>query len=621
MTQSAKAKAFLNSTLFKRGGGTRPVPFHAYDLETTLIPQHDSDGNFPMSGEGQATPKPLYITAYSEFYSGNDRAGEPVYDNWQVSEPLKKKGDLKSVLVREFLTDDKVNQRFVAWNGNNFDAYFIGMALLDSDYIIRPYVTKSNAIRGLKIIDPDNQKRFWEFLDGIAMTGVTTKLKNFIAAFAPDYAKLKLDFAGGTGFDANNPDHRAYAMRDSVGLYHAMKACDAIVETLTDGMHLTPTVGNLGIKFFQKMMPEKVYVRKPNDSAKDAINYSLKRGGYCYLNRRYRGPVWKYDINQAYAAAMRECKLPSGRMSAGLGVSEHDEAAMYRVTASIDDTATPPFYWKHAETAKATYSRDITDAWITSDEFNQIKKEGWKIKIASVYYWEDTFDMTDLVDHLETLRMSDPQGPSGPLGTMCKSLGNNAYGKTAEQLGAEELLMARECPDGFKQWSEGLNFIWSRTQDREGIERGYHQPQIASFITAYVRMVVRRAILTNPKGWIYADTDCVVFDSPADLAIDKKQYGKWKQETSGEEYSFIVKKGYFSQDKTTVHCKGMNIKNADGSLKFTDKELEKWWQGEPPKQAQTQRKNFLKVIAGDDMYHGRKKTAQKIPTEKLANKK
>lgn len=617
--KSNKAQAFLKNTLFKRGNGTRPILFHAYDLETTLIPQHNDEGDFP--DKSQATPVPLYITAYSEFDAGYDRAGEPVRDSWQVSEPLEKKGDLARILLRDFLTDDKVNQRFVAWNGNNFDAYFIGMALLDTDYIIRPYITKSNAIRGLKIIDPNDKDRTWEFLDGIAMTGITTKLKAFVKAFAPDFQKFELDFSSGKQFDATNPEHRAYAMRDSVGLYHALIACDEIVNKLTEGMRLTPTVGNLGIKFFQKMMPEGVYVRKPNDSAKDAINYSLKRGGYCYLNRRYSGPVWKYDINQAYAAAMRECKLPCGRMYAGFGIAKRDEAAMYRVTANAPDDLAPPFYWKHAETSKAAYSRDVSDAWITSDEYNQLKKEGWKIETQAAYFWDDTFSMTDLVDHLETLRKSDPQGPSGPIGTMCKSLGNNAYGKTAEQLGGEELLMAKECPDGYLQWNEGTAYIWCRVQDKEEIERGYHQPQIASFITAYVRMVVRRAIMTNPTGWIYADTDCVVFDSPAKLDIDKKRYGAWKQETEGEEYRFIVKKGYYSQDRTTVHCKGMNIRHANGDLKFSDKELDDWWKGTPPKQAQTQRKNFLKVISGDDMYRGCKKTAQKIVEKVIAKKK
>ena len=617
MTYKTKKQNFLKNTLFKRGNTTRPIKFHAYDLETTLIPQHDINGKFDTE---QATPTPLYITAYSEYLSGEDRAGEPVYDSWQVSKPINKPGDLKNILIQDFLTDDKVGERFVAWNGNNFDAYFIGLALLDSDYIIRPYITKSNAIRGLKIIDPNDSEKTWEFLDGLAMTGVTTKLKNFIAAFAPNHEKLELDFAGGKTFDATNKDHRAYAMRDSVGLYHALKSCDVIVERLTEGMHLTPTVGNLGIKFFTKMMPEGVYIHKPKDSALEAINYSLKRGGYCYLNRRYSGPVWKYDINQAYAAAMRECSLPCGRMTLGIGKAQRGETGMYRVSAVSSIENTPPFYWKHAETSKADYTLDIIDAWITHDELKQLQTEKWKIEIKGAYFWSDVFSMTELVDHLETLRMSDPQGPSGPLGTMCKSLGNNAYGKTAEQLGNEELLMSRECPEGFKQWREELNYIWCRTQDDEERERGYHQPQIASFITAYVRMVVRRAILKNPTGWIYADTDCVVFDSPTDLDIDKKIYGKWKQETDGDEFRFIVKKGYYSIDKKTVHCKGMNIRHSNGDLKFTDDDLKKWWEGKPPNQNQTQRKNFLTVLSGGDMYHGRNKNAQKIDKKNLDKK-
>lgn len=607
---------FIKSVLFKRGDKTRPVTFHAYDLETTLIPTHSADGVFP----GEATPKPLYITAYSEYLSGTDRAGEDVYDQWVISKPITKNETLCDILIRDFLTDDKVGQRFVAWNGNNFDAYFIGMALLNSEFVIRPYITKSNAIRGLKIIDPADNDRSWEFLDGIAMTGVTAKLRDFVKAFAPSYEKLNLDFSGGTTFDANNPDHRAYALRDSVGLYYALKECDRIVEILTQGMHLTPTIGNLGIKYFTKMMPEAVYVRKPIKGMVEPIHYSLKRGGYCYLQRRYKGPVWKYDINQAYAAAMRECALPAGRMMSGCGVAKVGECAMYRVRAYNDAGTIPPFYWKHSETAKAYYSNDISDAWITSDEFRQIKREGWNIDVLHAYFWDDAFSMVDMVDRLEELRTTSADGPGGPVGTMCKSLGNNAYGKTAEQLGNEELLMASECPDGFLQWSEDIPYIWCRVNDERENERGYHQPQIAAFITAYVRMVVRRAIISNFNDWIYADTDCVVFSSPADLPIDKKIYGKWKQETDGDIYSFIVKKGYYSMDKTTVHCKGMNIRNADGSLKFTDKQLSEWWDGKPPNQNQTQRNNLISVVAGNSMYKGRNKNAQKIP-KTVASKK
>ena len=607
--RTKKNNEFINTTLFKRGKTTRPVTFHAYDLETTNIPQHDENGNFPTENN---TPKPLYITAYSEYYAGRDKSGEPVYDAWTVQKTINSLKDLAVVLLTDFLVPERVGERYLAWNGNHFDAYFVGLALLDTDYIIRPYITKSNAIRGLKIIDPENQDNFWEFLDGMAMTGVTKKLKDFIASFAPEYAKYKLDFASGKQFDPDNKEHRAYALRDSEGLYHAMVNCDKVIAELTEGMHLTPTIGNLGIKYFQKMMPEEVYVRKPMESSLDAIHYSLKRGGYCYLSRQYSGPVWKYDINQAYAAAMRDCYLPAGNMSKGVGIPGHEEPAMLRVEAHTYSHHLPPFYWKHPETAKASYSHDIDDAWITSDEYRQLKREGWDITIKEGYYWDDWFCMDGMVNRLEALRMSDPEGPSGPLGTMCKSLGNNAYGKTAEQLGGEELIMARECPEDFMQWREGTDFIWVRTQDPEECQRGYHQPQVASFITAYVRMVVRRAINKNPDAWIYADTDCVVFTEPVDIDIDKKAYGKWKEEEAGEPYRFIVKKGYYSMDKKTVHCKGMNIRNPDGSLKFTDKELDKWWEGIPPKQAQTQRKNFMAVISGEEMYHGRKKTAQKV---------
>ena len=47
-----------------------------------------------------------------------------------------------------------------------------------------------------------------------------------------------------------------------------------------------------------------------------------------------------------------------------------------------------------------------------------------------------------MVGELETLRFTDKDGPSGPLGIMCKYIGNNAYGKLAEQLEGIELILS-----------------------------------------------------------------------------------------------------------------------------------------------------------------------------------
>jgi hypothetical protein len=261
----------------------------AFDLETTRI----------QAG----TPRVLYLTAYGE--------------SWQCSMPIRSLAHLARVLEARFLTDENEGARFVGWNSNAFDTYFIARALLRLDgYTLRPYLTRSKSLRGLAVLH-DATGRRWEFLDGLAMTGLGSTecraLKDFLRVFAPAYEKLTAPaWDQGEQFDARNPEHQAYALRDSEGLYHGMRAVEAI--TLEHfGLPLAATVGNIGIKAFQQALPAGVNVWEPPLAALEAIRSRVYRGGFCALARRYRGPVWKYDLNQAYAAAMREASLPCGR--------------------------------------------------------------------------------------------------------------------------------------------------------------------------------------------------------------------------------------------------------------------------------------------------------------------
>ncbi|NBS80194.1 hypothetical protein EBS57_10485, partial [bacterium] len=115
----------------------------AYDFETTNI--------------AAGTPRPLYLTAFSTEVE------------LHVAVAIRDMRHLRDVLVNTFLTERHEGCRFVAWNANQFDAYFVAAALLqDEGFIIRPYLTASRQLRGLRIIraaDLDNQEaQGWEFL-------------------------------------------------------------------------------------------------------------------------------------------------------------------------------------------------------------------------------------------------------------------------------------------------------------------------------------------------------------------------------------------------------------------------------------------------------------------------
>ncbi len=551
----------------------------AYDLETTRIEA--------------GTPKPLYFTAYGKDIS--------------ISLPvLNGSESLAQILIQNILIEENNRARLIAWNGNNFDIYFIVRALLNHpEYEIRPYLTRSKSLRGCKIILKAQRKNYWEFLDGIAMTGLTgRKLEFFLKTFAPDFQKLDAPNWDSETFDITNKKHVEYAERDSEGLFHAIDKAQAI--TLEHiGLQLQPTIGNLGIKAFIRHMPYQVQVWQPPLQVIEAIRKQAMRGGYCHCVERYHGKIWKYDLNQAYAAAMRDARLPCGSVVHYTRHADSNMAGIVRLSAERNQN-TIPFYYRKTDGTAHFGTTVIEDTWITNIELKQLERENWNITILESYQWTDTFDMKEYVYKLETVRINAPDGVNGATGLMMKAIGNNSYGKTVETLDGLELIMAAECPEGYSEYmseSEELQYVWFRFT--EPMLREYHQPQVGAMITAHVRMQVRQAALLNPGAWLYADTDCVIFSEPVDLNPHPKLYGRWKEETAGEVFYIIEKKVYADSTAGVKHAKGMNVN------RLTLKDFQAWYAGSPPKQTQVHKNNFVKFVTGSEMFHEHTKVGQR----------
>ena len=587
----------------RKARGSRAKTIIAYDFETTPVKV--------------GTPQLRYVTAYG--------------DGYELSGPAGSIEELAAILLEYFLTDDTAGVRFVGWNSNHYDAYFVGQALLLLDgYVIRPYLTRSKTLRGLKVIRTADGKS-WEFLDGLSMTGLDSKfatttdkekmgssLRDFLKVFAPDYQKLDAPDWDKEEFDADNPDHVKYAERDSEGLYRGlMRAQEILKENFQ--VSFQPTMGNTAIKIFQANMPAGINVWETNVRETQIIREFVMRGGYCHCVRRYEGPIWKYDVNQAYAAAMRDADLPAGRLFHSKHYTDKGKPALIRLSATNSNNIVP-FYYRDADLKTRFGVTKIEDSWLTSSEYEQLSDEGWSIDVRECYVWEDAFRMREYVDRLEKLRMEAPDGPNGALGLIVKQIGNSSYGKTCEQLDGIELVLSKKCPDGFKHYQsdeDQLQYVWCRLVDPQF--RDYHRPQLGAFITAHVRMVVRRAILCAPTHWIYADTDCVCFDSPVDLPLDAKRYGFWKVEVNGELYRIIRKKVYASHetrfdDKLRAdvpvvgHAKGMNVK------RLTENDFKAWAGGLAPQQTQLQRVNFIKAMTGSPMFGERTKVGEIVTT-------
>lgn len=583
----------------RRAKRPKPARLIAYDFETTRI--------------DVGTPRPLYLTAYGE--------GREAFN---FSAAIRDMAHLRMILLNYFLIEEFEGVKFVAWNGNNFDAYFVAAALLgQSQFILRPYMTKSKAVRGLRVSlaeDGDSRTgRTWEFVDGIAMTGlIGTKLEKFLETFAPDYPKHSnvIDFEGGEEFDHRNPAHREYAMRDSVGLYHGITRAQSIMLDHFDEP-LAVTMGGVCIKIFAAHIPRDTVIRPLDPTTEGLVRDYVARGGFCALSRRYTGPVWKYDINQAYAASMREALLPAGELLYSKGLHRTAKVYMARLTGENADNKIPFYYRTKINgriTSQFSLSR-IEETWLTSIEVDQLRAEGWKLSIAESHQWSESFSMIEFVDKLERLRQTCDGGPKGAIGIMVKATGNHSFGKTLERDANLEFVIAGECPDSYVPYygddSEPLDHVFFRFAENERA-KAHHQPQLGAFITAHCRMVLRRIALQASDAWLYADTDCLVFTRDVSdlLDIDESRYGAWKIEESGTPFRFIAKKVYaevgFDTYPKQSKAKGMRVR------KLTNADFEAWERGMPPIQDQIQKQNFLSVMRGADMFRLQQRSGTRI---------
>ena len=567
--------------------------FIAYDFETSSIKP--------------GTPAPLYITAYGDNFSFASAI--------ETTKQQSRMEHLHSILVTSFLVPQHIGIKFVGWNANRFDAYFVAAALVsDKRFVIRPYMTKSKALRGIRVLPSENEEsEGWEFLDGIAMLGLAgTSLEKFLKNFAPEFSKYTniINFEK-EEFDSSNAEHRKYAMRDSEGLFHGISNAQSIIYEKF-GEPLRATMGAVCIRIFQSYIPENIKVYALDSDDESVIRTFVLRGGYCYCVKRYQGPVWKYDINQAYAAAMRETKLPCGS-SFRTRTQPKTECYLVRLSGHISKE-TIPFYYRSEirNKIKSEFSGNvINDTWITSIEHKQLINEGWNLHCQEFIAWEESFDMKDYIDALEKIRTTCEGGPSGPVGTMIKAVGNHSFGKTLETIDPLIYILANECPDDYLPFygdeCDPLEHVFYKFDMSQRLKT-YHKPQLGAFITAHVRMVLRRAALVNPSAWLYADTDCVVFseDVGNKLDIDPKRYGAWKVEESGTEFQIITKKVYSSVDRTKRSAKGMNVK------RLSDEEFNAWFEGFSPTQLQTQINNFLSVLDGKDMYRAQSRKGTNV---------
>lgn len=567
---------------------SKPRPnFIAYDFETSNITNGRDDK--PL------TPLFYYLTMF-----GADVA---------VSESLGGDEQTIGAIKRYFLRPELNGAIFVAWNGNRFDGWLILSLLCRNKaflrrYKIHPFVAKQAGMRGFQITDDENN--IWSFYDGIAMLGLLgTSLAAFTEKFAPDHAKLSgtIDWDK-EEFDSTNPDHVRYAEVDSEGLYFGIIRADEIVFQLT-GFHLGCTLGGVAVRNLIANLPQAALIWRPRNDHWYALQNFARRGGLCFA-RRYKGPLYQYDMNQCYAAQMRTMELPCGN-TRFVYTYERGYVGEYVCTIGRSTPSALPFLccifegdYKKKSGSIQCFGRSTTTI-ICSSEIETLTRWGWEVDVHYGWVYDDSFNLKDMVDNLEALRMKC-ESPNDAVGTMIKALGNHAFGKTGEQPPTGQYVISCERPDddAILAGDESDILWWTPAEDMQN-EKLYHRPQLAAHITAGARMVLYEEGMKHAHIFVKCDTDSIATSEPIDsLQFDKSLYGAWKIEYEGIDSVVLGKKVnavYPDGKPAKIVAKGMRIKELTGA------QMRTWFDGwEPPLQTQVQVSSWKGATSGKDMF-------------------
>lgn len=539
-------------------------PIVAYDFETTRIPKRETD---PM------TVKPLFITFHGRKLVHEAR--------------LERRYDLLAAVFREVWPALEHNTLLCAFNANRFDLRIFMYGLLGTEFTVEPFASKVSGLRGA--IVRLGRKRV-KLVDPIAMLGLQCDLKTFVSVFAPNFPKGELNLERVT-FNPNNRRHVLYARRDSECLYHAMEQAQTVVRSLT-GHNLSPTIGALAIRSFMSRMPSGTAVPALRPEVFAIIRKVVMRGGFVF-SRRYRGALWTYDLNQAYAFAMRECCLPSGR-ALPARTEDLTRPGVWRVKLKRSTPSAVPYTVRACNPPYRvieTYGEGCV-TWLTSDEVSCLRKHSWSVETLEGYVFEGSFNMESYVTSLERKRKRFDK--THPVNVLCKGLGNNAYGKTLQEPVTARIVLSKRKPRGgfpmVEADAEGSPIFgfWVVPETKDN-RRVYERPQLGAFITAYVRCVLFDAIMGDPSHFVKADTDSVSFTREQALPISSWRYGAWKVESAGDYHIVVAKKVYWSSEK--VAAKGMRLRQLSRAA------FERWYKGQVPKQTQIQLQSWKKRLA------------------------
>ena len=402
----------------------------------------------------------------------------------------------------------------------------------------------------------ENESRV-KLLDSLKV--IPLKVEEIPAAFGLEYKKLEIDYNKyrPIGY-VLTPHEVEYLKHDIIIVAKALK------KLFDEGLKKI-TTGSNALNQYKKMVGEKNFKRNFPILEKDKDIRQAYKGGFTYLNPKYKGITIKsgivLDVNSLYPWVMYECLLPYGEAVFFKGEYMHDDLhnlyiQMLRCEFKLKENHIPCIQLKHSLRFSANEYIEESDGEIVLCLTNVDLQlffdhyEVWNIEYLSGYKFKSTDQMfKQYIDFWIDIKIQSTLNGNNGMRTISKLMLNSLYGKFGTKPEVQGRIPRLE--------DDVLRLRLGDKKDKDPI----YIP-LAIFVTAWARNKTIRSAQSVYERFIYADTDSLHLeglDLPENLEISDTELGKWKHEATFSKAKYLYQKTYIEEidNELKITCAGM----------------------------------------------------------------
>lgn len=375
-----------------------------------------------------------------------------------------------------------------------------------------------------------------------------------------------------------------YLMYDCISLYEIIQKLIIISGLSPNEIVFCPTTPSLAMKVFKTQYKEDyeqaIKTKYVGERGQFAENF-LRCGYYGGRTEVFK-PVmengYHYDVNSLYPFVMKYGKYPVGDYKI-LDAEEskkkydvwklrgHGGGVLY-CKIYVPETLYIPPLPRHDPSGKLLFPvGHLMGAW-TLIELKEAERVGCVIEefIQMIYFPKMVNLFEKFISHFEQIKINS----HGAKRTFAKLMQNSLYGKfgmnrqRTTYADISQLGKIKEDGTVYRVHHHtknlmNLKFVEYVTESKAR----YIQPQIASYVTAYARILLYRGLLAQQEtGEVsYCDTDSIASTGTMpDDKVHDSEYGKWKLESVIEKGIFLQPKFYAErpvEGKDTIRAKGI----------------------------------------------------------------